>query len=65
MLALLASGLRDKQIAAQLGVSEHTVKTHARHLLTKLGASSRAHAVAIGFSLELLRPIEIGQPGLH
>jgi DNA-binding CsgD family transcriptional regulator len=63
VLALVASGLRDWQIAMQLGVSENTVKTHARHLLAKLGASSRAHAVAIGFSLKLLRPIENLQPG--
>jgi DNA-binding CsgD family transcriptional regulator len=62
VLALLASGLRDRQIANQLGVSENTVKTHARHLLAKLGASSRAHAVAIGFTLKLLQPIEIVHP---
>ena len=62
VLALLANGLRDRQIATRLGVSENTVRTHARHLLVKLGASSRAHAVAIGFSLKLLRPIEIVRP---
>ena len=61
VLALLANGLRDRQIATRLGVSENTVRTHARHLLVKLGASSRAHAVAIGFSLELLQPTEIEQ----
>ena len=61
VLALLANGLRDRQIATRLGVSENTVRTHAWHLLVKLGASSRAHAVAIGFSLELLQPTEIEQ----
>ena len=62
VLDLLANGLRNSDIGAQLGVSENTVKTHTRHLLAKLGASSRAHAVAIGFSLKLLRPIEIVRP---
>jgi DNA-binding CsgD family transcriptional regulator len=63
VLTLVASGLRDRQIATQLGLSENTVRTHARHMLAKLGASSRPHAVAIGFSLELLRPIKILEPG--
>jgi DNA-binding NarL/FixJ family response regulator len=56
VLALLASGLRDRQIATQLGLSENTIKTHTRNLLAKLGAHSRAHAIAISFCLDLLQP---------
>jgi len=48
ILALLADGLGNKQIAAQLGISTNTVKTHLELLFDKLGASSRAEAVAIG-----------------
>jgi DNA-binding NarL/FixJ family response regulator len=48
ILALLADGLGNKQIAARLGISTNTVKTHVELLFDKLGASSRAEAVAIG-----------------
>lgn len=48
VLALLAAGLSDKQIAARLGISESTAKTHATHIYAALGItghSSRLHAV--------------------
>jgi LuxR family maltose regulon positive regulatory protein len=45
LLGLLDEGLRFKQLARRLGISEATAKTHARHLFCKLGASSRAEAV--------------------
>jgi DNA-binding CsgD family transcriptional regulator len=45
LLGLLDQGLRFKQVARRLGISEATAKTHARHLFRKLGASSRAEAV--------------------
>jgi DNA-binding NarL/FixJ family response regulator len=48
VLALLAEGLVNKQIAARLGISRHTVKTHLAGLFHKLGVSSRAEAVAAG-----------------
>ena len=38
-------GLRFKQIALRLGISEATAKTHARNLFRKLAATSRAEAV--------------------
>jgi len=44
VLALLASGLSDKEIAAQLGLSLHTVKTHVRNILSKLHANNRRQA---------------------
>jgi NarL family two-component system response regulator YdfI len=48
VLALLAEGAGNKQIAARLGLSEHTVKFHVSSVLGKLGASSRTEAVAEG-----------------
>jgi DNA-binding NarL/FixJ family response regulator len=45
LLACLDEGLRFKQAARRLGISEATAKTHARHLFRKLGATSRAEAV--------------------
>ena len=54
ILALVAEGLSNGEIGARLFVSEDTVKTHVRGLLTKLGAANRAHAVAIGFRIGLL-----------
>jgi DNA-binding NarL/FixJ family response regulator len=54
ILALLADGLGNKQIAARLGISPNTVKTHMELLFERLGASSRAEAVAIGVKRGLL-----------
>lgn len=51
VLQLLAQGLANKQIAMQLGISEHTVKFHVSAIYTKLGASSRTEAVRIGVRL--------------
>jgi DNA-binding NarL/FixJ family response regulator len=48
ILALLADGLVNKQIAVRLGISRHTVKTHLAALFHKLGVSTRAEAVATG-----------------
>ncbi|NDJ59552.1 MAG: response regulator transcription factor [Chloroflexi bacterium] len=45
VLNLIAEGLPNKTIAAQLGISEHTVKFHVNAILTKLGAQSRTEAV--------------------
>jgi DNA-binding NarL/FixJ family response regulator len=44
VLMLLAQGLANKEIARALGVRETTVKSHVRHILTKLGAESRTQA---------------------
>ncbi|MGQ0639556.1 MAG: response regulator transcription factor [Gemmatimonadaceae bacterium] len=48
ILAMLADGLANKAIAARLTISAHTVKTHVQSLFAKLGADSRAEAVAVG-----------------
>jgi DNA-binding NarL/FixJ family response regulator len=47
VLATLARGLGNKQIAAELGVSERTVKFHVSSLFAKLGAGNRTEAVTI------------------
>ena len=54
ILALLADGLGNKQIAGRLGISTNTVKTHLELLFEKLGVSSRAEAVAAGVKQGLL-----------
>jgi DNA-binding NarL/FixJ family response regulator len=49
VLQLIAEGLVNREIGHRLFLSEETVKSHVRHLLAKLQARSRAHAVAVGF----------------
>ena len=48
VLQMLAAGLGNKEIAARLGISEHTVKFHVASILGKLGAGSRTEALSIG-----------------
>jgi DNA-binding NarL/FixJ family response regulator len=47
VLRLVAGGNANKEIAAQLSLTEETVKSHIRNILAKLGAHDRTHAVAI------------------
>lgn len=49
VLTLVADGLTNAEIAAELVISIDTVKTHVRHLIDKLGATGRPHLVANGF----------------
>jgi two-component system, NarL family, response regulator YdfI len=48
VLGLLAGGLGNKELAARLSISEHTVKFHVASIMGKLGATSRTEAVTIG-----------------
>jgi DNA-binding NarL/FixJ family response regulator len=48
VLRLVTAGKANKEIAAQLLLTEETVKSHVRNILAKLGANDRTHAVAIG-----------------
>ncbi|ATB41962.1 DNA-binding response regulator [Cystobacter fuscus] len=47
VLRLVASGSANKEVAARMGISEETVKTHMKNVLTKLGAKDRTHAVVV------------------
>jgi len=48
VLRLIAAGNANKQIAHQLAISEETVKSQVKNILSKLGASDRTHAAVIG-----------------
>ena len=48
VLRLIAAGNANKEIAAQLSVTEDTVKSRVKNILDKLGANDRTHAVTIG-----------------
>jgi DNA-binding CsgD family transcriptional regulator len=50
VLAELARGNSTEEIGVVLSVSPHTVRTHVKNLMRKLGARTRAHAVAIALS---------------
>jgi NarL family two-component system response regulator LiaR len=54
ILALIARGLSNREIATQLYVSENTVKTHCSRAFEKLGAARRTQAVQLGKELGLL-----------
>ena len=54
ILTLVARGLSNREIAAQLFVSENTVKTHCARAFDKLGAARRTQAVQRGKELGLL-----------
>jgi two-component system nitrate/nitrite response regulator NarL len=56
ILALLADGLSQKAIAEDLVISPSTVATHIQRTLVKLGAHSRAEAVAVAHREGLARP---------
>jgi DNA-binding NarL/FixJ family response regulator len=49
VLRLIAHGNANKEIAAQLALSEETIKGQVRNILSKLGAKDRTHAAMIGF----------------
>lgn len=48
VLRLIAAGNANKEIAAQLSITEETVKSRVKNILDKLGAKDRTHAVSIG-----------------
>jgi DNA-binding CsgD family transcriptional regulator len=54
VLSLLAEGATDTTIAVRLDVSPATVQTHVRNLKSKLGATTRAHAVALAIRSGLI-----------
>ena len=54
VLRMLAQGLVNKDIAARLSISEHTVKFHISSILDKLGASTRTEALKLGIRRGLI-----------
>ena len=54
VLRLMARGQTNKQLAAQLKISEHTAKFHVSSVLSKLGARTRTEAVTIGMTRGLV-----------
>ncbi|MGC2202724.1 MAG: LuxR C-terminal-related transcriptional regulator [Stellaceae bacterium] len=54
VLTVLSNGLSNKVAARHLGISPHTVKFHIESLFRKLGASSRAEAVAKGLKRQIV-----------
>ncbi len=56
VLGLIAQGTTNREAAAQLFISEATVKTHLLHIYAKLGVKDRASAVAAAFERGLLTP---------
>jgi DNA-binding NarL/FixJ family response regulator len=60
ILAGLARGRTNRELADDLIVSEATVKTHVSNLLTKLGVRSRVQAVVLAYETGIVRPGERG-----
>jgi DNA-binding NarL/FixJ family response regulator len=54
VIAMLAEGLGNKVIAARLGISDHTVKSHVASIFAKLGVSTRAEAAVSAARLGLI-----------
>jgi FixJ family two-component response regulator len=55
ILALVSSGLMNKQIAAELGLAEITVKIHRGHVMKKMGAKSLAELLRRAETLGIRR----------
>ena len=56
VLRLIAAGNANKQIAAQLSITEETVKGRVKNILSKLGANDRTHAAMIGVRRGIIGP---------
>jgi DNA-binding NarL/FixJ family response regulator len=61
ILGLVAHGATNKRVAAQLFISEATVKTHLLHIYEKLEVNDRAAAVGAGYERGLLHPGRRGE----
>jgi len=55
VLTLIAAGTSNKGIASRLSVAEDTIKMHVGHILAKLGANDRTHAVTLGLKRGIIQ----------
>lgn len=55
----MANGLSSEQIAEQLGMSRHTLRTHTQNILTKLGVHSKIEAVVAAIRFAKVRTVEV------
>ena len=63
VLALIARGMCNSEIAGELYLSQATVKTHVARLLRKLGLRDRTQAVVAAYDLGLVRPRQADRSG--
>jgi two-component system NarL family response regulator len=57
VLEYIANGRSNKEIGQILFISEHTVKTHVKSILTKLDAIGRTEAIALGIKRGIIKPV--------
>jgi RNA polymerase sigma factor (sigma-70 family) len=63
VMTLVATGMMNKQVAAELGIVEVTVKVHRHKIMKKLGANSLADLVRMADALGLVATIKTNEPG--
>jgi len=63
VMALVADGLTNDEIASKLYMSPATVRTHVSHAMTKLGVRDRAQLVVLAYETGLVRPNWLTLPG--
>ena len=59
ILQRLAEGQAPDQIAAELGMSKHTLRTHTQNVLTKLGVHSKLEAIVVAIRHGKVRTAEV------